>query len=112
MIPCFLWLTLSTYIITFDSLTGPTSHKSVCHDLQRWLWFEARDKGKVEPGTKLPKAQYMEAKVPNQPNSSDCGVYLIHYFDCILRDPKKTIGFLGVRVLESSLTCRKSVLPR
>lgn len=80
-----------TYIMTFDSLGG--SHKAVGDNLKRWLEFEARDKLQKEPVT---EPIYIEAKVPQQSNFSDCGVFVIHFLWCLLHDTEKVLQFVGV----------------
>lgn len=78
--------------MTFDSLGG--SHKAVGDNLKLWLEFEARDKLQQEIA---PSAiQYVEAKVPQQNNFSDCGVFVIHFLWCLLNDSDQVLKFIGV----------------
>ncbi|WOO82787.1 Sentrin-specific protease 6 [Vanrija pseudolonga] len=85
-----------TYVILLDSLGG--THKAVGNNLKRWLQYEAHDK---LPATEVPsldemsEAVYIDAKVIEQPNSSDCGVFLIHYVSCLLEDPRSVLQFIG-----------------
>nr|CDI51342.1 conserved hypothetical protein (N-terminal fragment) [Melanopsichium pennsylvanicum 4] len=37
---------------------------------------------------RLPKAPYIDARVPPQPNFCDCGIYLLHYFDRFFHEPE------------------------
>lgn len=77
--------------MTFDSLGG--SHKAVGDNLKRWLEFEARDKLQKEVTS---EPTYVEARVPQQNNFSDCGVFVIHFLWCILNDTDKVLQFIGV----------------
>ncbi|KAJ9476745.1 Ubiquitin-like-specific protease 2 [Pseudozyma hubeiensis] len=43
-------------------------------------------------GKSLPKAAYINASVPEQPNFCDCGIYLLHYVDRFFRDPEKLLA--------------------
>lgn len=42
----------------------------------------------------LPKAVYIHAHVPEQPNFCDCGIYLLHYFDRFFRQPDKLLKIM------------------
>ncbi|KAL7418613.1 hypothetical protein Q5752_007071 [Cryptotrichosporon argae] len=80
-----------TYILTFDSLGG--AHKPVYTVLNRWLHFEARAKKGVTH--ELRDAIYLEAKVPQQTNFCDCGLFLVHYAKCLLADAERVLEFVG-----------------
>ncbi|ORY27761.1 hypothetical protein BCR39DRAFT_218696 [Naematelia encephala] len=82
------------WIMTFDSLG--TAHKAAHTHIDRWLKFEARDKLGKEIDT-LSDAQYWEATVPQQPNFSDCGLYLVHYAKQMLDRPEEMLRFIQVR---------------
>ncbi|KAL1408960.1 hypothetical protein Q8F55_005774 [Vanrija albida] len=85
-----------TYILLLDSLGG--THKAVGNNLKRWLQFEARDKlpqSEVPDVEDMSDSVYLDAKVIEQPNSSDCGVFLIHYVRCLLSDPRSVLQFIG-----------------
>lgn len=77
----------------FDSLGHP--HKAVANNLKRWLVFEAQDKLGKKVDLKE-NVQVIDAKVPLQPNFSDCGVFLVHYVKTMLENPGKVLTFVGV----------------
>ncbi|ORX34500.1 hypothetical protein BD324DRAFT_154943 [Kockovaella imperatae] len=79
------------WIFTFDSLGG--SHKAVLSHLNRYLLYEAHDKGRLT-GLSLNAGRYVEAKVPGQPNFSDCGLFLVHYASQLLKHTEETLRFL------------------
>lgn len=77
-----------TYVMVLDSL-GIT-HGPVKTALRDYLRLEARDKGHVRPDMDLKRLGdplHVDVRVPDQPNFSDCGVYLLHYFDRFFSDP-------------------------
>jgi len=84
--------------MVFDSLGG--THKSVGTNLKRWLLFEARHK--LQREVDLDNAIHIEAKVPLQPNFSDCGVFLIHYVKMLLENQESVLSFVGVCLLKAS----------
>ena len=43
----------------------------------------------------LPKAVYISAHVPEQPNFCDCGIYLLHYMDRFFREPDKMLKLMA-----------------
>ncbi len=102
---------LSCWIITFDSLGG--AHRAVLSRLTRWLHCEAKDKKGVT--FTMPDAQYREARVrgvprgipqltaaqvPQQPNFSDCGLFLIHYAKQLLENQAEILQFIEVLPLK------------
>lgn len=91
-----------TYVMVLDSL-GIT-HGPVKTALRDYLRLEARDKGHVRPDVDLKRLGdplHVDVRVPDQPNFSDCGVYLLHYFDRFFSDP--------VRFTEISLATRRNL---
>ena len=77
-----------TYVMVLDSL-GIT-HGPVKTALRDYLRLEARDKGHVRPDVDLKRLGdplHVDVRVPDQPNFSDCGIYLLHYFDRFFSDP-------------------------
>ncbi|KIM43367.1 hypothetical protein M413DRAFT_26515 [Hebeloma cylindrosporum] len=73
-----------TYIFTLDSLG--TRHPRAITKLATYLKLEAKDKKGI-PNASL--AQGKMASVPTQPNFCDCGVYLIHFVQTFMTDPKR-----------------------
>ncbi|EIN12536.1 hypothetical protein PUNSTDRAFT_97302 [Punctularia strigosozonata HHB-11173 SS5] len=74
----------TTSIFIFDSLRS--AHPKAVRILSRYLELEARDKKQIE-NTSKPRAQV--AQVPVQPNSCDCGVYLLHFAKTFMEDPER-----------------------
>ncbi|KAE8229387.1 hypothetical protein CF326_g5644, partial [Tilletia indica] len=90
-------------IIFFDSLSN--SHRPAGLVLTRYLKYEAMDKQREklarvglewqddDPESRkkvleeLPDCNLINAIVPEQPNSCDCGVYLLHFFSRFFSDP-------------------------
>ncbi|EJT98611.1 hypothetical protein DACRYDRAFT_90738 [Dacryopinax primogenitus] len=75
-----------TYIFTFDSLGG--SHKAACRHLSKYLIAEAREK---KNWTNAREATGETAKVPNQQNFCDCGLFVLHFVQKFMQDPEKFI---------------------
>ncbi|KAG5439482.1 hypothetical protein PCANB_002056 [Pneumocystis canis] len=77
-------------IIIFDSLGG--QHNITLKNLRDYLYEEAKDKRDLE----LNKADIVgiHAKVPQQSNYCDCGVFLLHYVEQFLNDPDKVLPFI------------------
>lgn len=76
------------YVFVFDSVR--TSHASVKTVLRDYLRLEARDKGHVAPDIdvrNLGDMVHIDVRVPEQPNSSDCGIYLLHFFERFFSNP-------------------------
>ncbi|OCF76836.1 hypothetical protein I204_02542 [Kwoniella mangroviensis CBS 8886] len=82
-----------TWILTLDSLGGP--HKAVGTQLNQWLKYEARDKKGIE--YEPMDALYHEAKVPQQGNFSDCGLFVVHYAKQLLQNPVEVLKFVQRR---------------
>ncbi|KAK0556877.1 hypothetical protein OC846_000904 [Tilletia horrida] len=92
-------------IIFFDSLSA--SHRSASTTLSKYLRLEALDKkrdvmeklgitweednaeSKKAAIEQLPDCNVVNAIVPEQPNSCDCGVYLLHFFRQFLTAPRR-----------------------
>lgn len=77
------------YVFVFDSVRA--SHTSAKNVLRDYLRLEALDKGHVPPETDirtLGDVVHVDVRVPEQPNSSDCGIYMLHFFECFFSDPE------------------------
>ncbi|KAL2846126.1 hypothetical protein BJY01DRAFT_213707 [Aspergillus pseudoustus] len=71
-------------VITFDSLGVPRN--TTINTLREYLYAEARSKRDTEINKTLIKG--MKAReVPQQPNYSDCGLYLLAYIEKFIQDP-------------------------
>lgn len=78
------------YVLVFDSLRG--GHSPVRTVLRDYLRLEARDKGRVPQELDLRRLGdpvHVDVRVPAQNNWSDCGVYLLHYFERFFSDPAR-----------------------
>ena len=85
-----------TRILTFDSLGS--DHKAVVKTLGKYLQLEAKDKKDLD---KSPEVIGYEVFVPQQPNSYDCGVYLLHFVKRFMLSPEKFIHLTLVKVPDS-----------
>ncbi|KAL1915273.1 uncharacterized protein VTP21DRAFT_7549 [Calcarisporiella thermophila] len=83
----------SPFIICFDSLG--TTHPTVFTNLNRYLMCEASERLKVNTSVKIPG---IYAKVPTQNNHCDCGIFLLHYVETFLSDPRKYLDMLVNKV--------------
>ncbi|EJC97929.1 uncharacterized protein FOMMEDRAFT_171324 [Fomitiporia mediterranea MF3/22] len=73
-----------TIIFCMDSLGS--AHPRALSRLNEYLQEEAKDKKGIQnPSTALTK----KALVPVQPNFCDCGLYLLHFAQTFMTDPKK-----------------------
>ena len=80
-------------VITFDSLKKGNNgkvHAKVAKELSAWLRFEAKEKMNVEVDDRV-VCEHVDAVVPQQPNYSDCGIYVIHYFERFASDPAEAL---------------------
>ncbi|KAL4952152.1 hypothetical protein BDW69DRAFT_168418 [Aspergillus filifer] len=76
--------TCQPIVITFDSLNQGRS--STISALREYLFAEAKSKRGIEINKTLIKG--MTAKeIPEQPNFSDCGLYLLAYVEKFVQDP-------------------------
>jgi hypothetical protein len=99
-----LALTVSyrAYIFTFDSLGG--RHPGAIAHLSTYLQMEALDKKGIDPSNTTPPigkhalvsvlksfslTSLTSPQVPAQPNFCDCGVYLIHFVQAFMRQPRR-----------------------
>lgn len=80
-------------IMILDSLGD--AHKSTVNHLNRWLAFEAWDKKKVvvSYGVNEPSAGY-RVDVPKQQNLFDCGIYVLHFVEVLLRKPERMMKYI------------------
>ncbi|KAF2090709.1 cysteine proteinase [Saccharata proteae CBS 121410] len=87
-------------IIILDSLDN--SHKSTAMALRAYLKAEAKDKRGMDIEVK--EVQYVNAKgIPQQPNMTDCGIYLLNYFEKFMEDPDLFI----IRLLTKKMNLRE-----
>ncbi|GAA5927358.1 hypothetical protein JCM3775_002525 [Rhodotorula graminis] len=73
------------WILTFDSLGAP--HKQVANRVRDYLVREAASKrGLTE--TSPDEVKVLKVDVPQQPNSCDCGLYLLHFVETFFKNPQ------------------------
>ncbi len=79
-------------VITFDSLRkgGGSGHIKVARELSFWLRCEAEKKANIAVDESF-VCDYIEAAIPQQPNYSDCGLYVIHFFERFASNPNKAL---------------------
>lgn len=70
------------WVLVLDSLGGPRS--TVQNNLKKFLVSEAKERRDVDCDVKWIKSG--APKVPQQPNSYDCGVFLLHYVETFCKD--------------------------
>ncbi|PWN96321.1 cysteine proteinase, partial [Tilletiopsis washingtonensis] len=79
------WLKDSTTVCIFDSLGG--KHQAVRTNLAGYLTRQHLSlRAQTPPGElkkeELLKTEHIDVAMPQQPNLSDCGVYVLHTFEC------------------------------
>lgn len=98
------------YIIIFDSMSK--YHYQAISRIKNFLTLEAhrRYNLKVDPNT----IRSLHAKTPQQTNHSDCGVYMLKYFDMFLSNPIKYLNIVkeNVRKDEEWFTTEEAGLMR
>ncbi|KZV59976.1 cysteine proteinase [Peniophora sp. CONT] len=82
-----------TYIFTFDSLGRP--HPEAGETLGLYLRSEAEDKKRVVAPLSRSICQF--AEVPTQPNSCDCGLYVLHFARRFMMNPNDIVNYITVR---------------
>ncbi|RKP13878.1 hypothetical protein BJ684DRAFT_9435, partial [Piptocephalis cylindrospora] len=82
----------SPFIVIFDSLDG--RHPRVFSHLRAYLNEEAHHK--LGRAVDFSRIRGVYAKVPRQSNFCDCGVFLLHYVERFLANPKKFTQILAV----------------
>lgn len=86
------------YIITLDSLHS--KHPGVIQNLKNYLISEAKDKGKLLEDAVVPVNEAdgvfrgMAAAVPQQPNMSDCGLYVLHFAEVFLQNAEELMPIM------------------
>jgi len=75
------------YMLLLDSMLVDDDHMEVVKDLKSYLEKEYHDKKKKI--LRLSDMQVSTPAVPQQTNSSDCALYLLHYIELIFGDFKR-----------------------
>ncbi|KAM7253085.1 hypothetical protein ACFE04_025703 [Oxalis oulophora] len=74
-------------ILHMDSIKG--SHAGLKNLVQRYLWEEWKARHSETPEDVSPKFlnfRFIPLELPQQENSFDCGLFLLHYLECFLAD--------------------------
>ncbi|KAK3845237.1 MAG: hypothetical protein J3R72DRAFT_38999 [Linnemannia gamsii] len=74
------------YIIVLDSLGG--NHRAVFKALRSYLQHELLARKSIKRTLTMHDITGRYAKPPQQQNYSDCGLYLLHYAEVFLRNPR------------------------
>lgn len=73
-------------ILIFDSLNGGTSRARIAATLREWLVEEYRAKHNgIERDFSINTMKGHLVKVPQQPNYTDCGLFVMHYFEMFFK---------------------------
>ncbi len=97
-----------THIFVFNSLGG--KHAQAVKRLSRYLRMEAKHKKGLEISGEVEgidtQVQFLfcfpvtpikpSSQVPRQPNSYDCGIYLLHFVQTFMSDAKKYVNIILV----------------
>jgi len=78
------------FIMVLDSLGG--SHSSAVSRIRSYLTFEYIAKRKIPKNFGKEKMSEKHPPIPLQPNSCDCGLFLLHYVELIFKDPEVFLG--------------------
>ena len=78
------------FIMVLDSLGG--SHSTAVSKIRSYLTFEHLEKKKIPKNYGKEKMGEKHPPIPLQPNSCDCGLFLLHYVELIFKDPDMFLG--------------------
>lgn len=76
-------------------------------NLKNYLISEAKDKGRLPADAQVPLNEGagifkgLAAAVPQQPNMSDCGLYVLHFMEVFLQHCEELLPFV--------VSCRRTV---
>lgn len=88
-------------ILHMDSIKG--SHKGLQNLIQSYLWEEWKERQAESSEDLLSKflnLRFINLELPQQENSFDCGLFLLHYVECFLEDAPNS--FSPLNILKSS----------
>lgn len=87
-------------IVILDSLLGSGVDRTQFRQVSTALGKIFRAQGKDPPNIRGYRT--VAAAVPLQPNSTDCGVYMIHYLQQIFENPAEFAGYIEPKVAETN----------
>lgn len=79
-------------IVILDSLLGSQVDRTQFRQVSTALGKIFKAQGKDAPNIRGYRT--VAAAVPVQPNSTDCGVYMVHYLQQILKNPAEFVGYI------------------
>ncbi|OWM71333.1 probable ubiquitin-like-specific protease 2B isoform X1 [Punica granatum] len=80
-------------ILHMDSIRG--SHTGLKNLVQSYLWEEWKEKGNdasEHPSSKFSNMRFVPLDLPQQENSFDCGLFLLHYLELFLAEAPPTFN--------------------
>ncbi|XP_030528670.1 probable ubiquitin-like-specific protease 2B isoform X2 [Rhodamnia argentea] len=80
-------------ILHMDSIKG--SHTGLKNLVQSYLWEEWKERGNEaseDMSSKFTNLRFVPLELPQQENSFDCGLFLLHYLECFLEEAPRTFN--------------------
>ena len=78
------------FLMILDSLSG--THSTASNKIRSYLQFEHLEKKTFPLTFGRDKMDEKHPEIPLQPNSNDCGVFLLHYVELIFKNVSQFIG--------------------
>ncbi|XP_039161677.1 probable ubiquitin-like-specific protease 2B isoform X5 [Eucalyptus grandis] len=84
-------------ILHMDSIKG--SHDGLKNLVQSYLWEEWKERGNKtseDISSKFTNLRFVALELPQQENSFDCGLFLLHYLECFLEEAPRTFNLFKI----------------
>ncbi|KAF8024754.1 hypothetical protein BT93_F1813 [Corymbia citriodora subsp. variegata] len=84
-------------ILHMDSIKG--SHTGLKNLVQSYLWQEWKERGNEtseDISSKFTNLRFVPLELPQQENSFDCGLFLLHYLECFLEEAPCTFNLFKI----------------
>lgn len=84
-------------ILHMDSIKG--SHDGLKNLVQSYLWEEWKERGNEtseDISSKFTNLRFVALELPQQENSFDCGLFLLHYLECFLEQAPRTFNLFKI----------------
>jgi len=78
------------FLLVLDSL--PNTHSTALNRIRSYLQFEHMEKKGLPLSFGKEKMEEKQPEIPYQPNSCDCGIFLLHYVELVFKDLEKFLG--------------------